>query len=235
MSNEKEKNYYVKKKRILMRQFDAATAIMKGILIEKFGEDKFEKLTTEARKDFETLLPQIPYIGGKDNRSTDTLINAAIFLSLMRLFEKEGLDFHEIGELTYNIFEAFFKVMPLTDDIFSKEYIDQVKERAKSSKSRKYTGDWVFDFVEGDGKTFTWGVDYSECGVHEFYKSQGFEHLMLIVYIADFAMAREYGYGLTRTQTIGNGAPLCDFRYIKDGTISRAWPPDNLLEFKKKL
>jgi len=234
MSNEKEKNYYIKKKRTLIRQFNAALTIVKNILIEYFGQVKFEEITTEARKDFEQLLPQIPYIGGKDNRITEELINSAILLPLLRIFEKEGLDFYEIGKLTYEIFEAFFKVIPPSDDIFSDDYINQEKERAKNSKLRKYPGDWVFDFVEGDGKTFTFGIDFYECGVYKFYKSQGLEHLMPIVCISDFAQARAYGYGLTRTQTIANGALLCDFRYIKGGSSPRAWPPDNLPEFKKK-
>ncbi len=234
MSNEKEKNYYIKKKRTLMRQFNAALTIVKDILIAKFSEEKFKEITTETRKDFKQLLPQIPYIGGKDNRITEELINSAILLPLLRIFEKEGLDFYEIGKLTYEIFEAFFKVIPPTDDIFSDKNINQEKEIAKNSKLRKYPGDWVFDYVEGDGKTFTFGIDFYECGVYKFYKSQGLEHLMPIVCISDFAQARAHGYGLTRTQTIANGASLCDFRYIKDGTIPRAWPPDNLPEFKKK-
>ncbi len=41
MVNEKEKEYYIKKKRILMRQFDAATTIAKNILSKYFGEAKF--------------------------------------------------------------------------------------------------------------------------------------------------------------------------------------------------
>ena len=120
-----------------MRQFDAATAIVKNILIEKFGETKFETLTAEARKDFEELLPQIPYVGGNDNRLTDSLINAVTLLPLLRLFEREGLEFHEIGDLTYRLFEAFYKVIPPAGDIFSKEYIDQEREQAKLSRARK--------------------------------------------------------------------------------------------------
>lgn len=235
MSSEKEKNYYyIKKKRTIMRTFDAATTIAKNVLIEHFGEAKSKEIISKARTDFENLLPQIPYIGGKDNRITDTLLNGAILLSLLRIFEKERLDFNAIGKLTYDIFEAFYKVIPPIADIFGEEYLNQEKERAKNSKTRKYLGDWVFDFVESDGKTFTFGIDYFECGVHKLFKSQGLEHLMPIVCIADFAQAQAYGYGLTRTQTIGNGAPLCDFRYIKNGSSPRAWPPDNLPEFINK-
>ncbi|MFX1446368.1 MAG: L-2-amino-thiazoline-4-carboxylic acid hydrolase [Promethearchaeota archaeon] len=234
MSNEKEKNYYVKKKRTLIRQFDAATAIVKDILIKEFGETKFKDLTAEARKEFEGLIPQIPYVGGKANKNTENLVNATILLPLLRIFEKEGMSFDEIGRLAYSLYEVFYKVIPQVDDLFSEEHISYEKVQAKDSKLRKYLGDWVFDFIDGDGKTFTWGVNYSECGVYKFYKSQGMEHLMPLVCIADYAMARAYGYGLKRTQTIGNGAPICDFRYVKDGTNPRAWPPDNLLEFRGK-
>ena len=235
MTMEKESNFYLKKKRILIRTFDAVITMAKQILINKFGEEKFIEISTSTPEQFEEMLSQIPYIGGNNNRNTNELINAAILLPLLQFFEKEGLDFREIGKITYELFEDFYKMMPPVDDIFSKEYFKREKERGKNSKLRKYQGDWVFDFVEGDGKTFTFGVDYTECGVFKLYKSQGAEHFMPIVCIADFARAREYGYGLKRTQTIGNGASICDFRYIKDGNTPRAWPPDNLEEFKKPL
>ena len=234
MAAEKEKNYYIKKKRMLMRQFNAALTIVNNILSDYFGEAKFKELSTKTREDFEQLLPQIPYVGGKDNHLTDTLISATILLPLLRIFEKEGLDFNEIGKLTYNLYEAFYTVIPPTVDMFSEETINQMKESAKISKLRKYPDDWVYDFVEGDGETFTWGIDFSECAVYKFYKSQGLEHLMPIMCIADFEDARVHGYGLTRTQNIGNGAPICDFRFNKEGTTPRAWPPDNLPEFKNK-
>lgn len=42
MAAEKEKNYYIKKKRMLMRQFNAALTIVKNILIDYFGETKLK-------------------------------------------------------------------------------------------------------------------------------------------------------------------------------------------------
>ena len=234
MSNEKEKNYYIKKKRILMRQFNVALTIVKDILIDQFGETKFNELSVEMRKDFESLIPQIPYVGGKENLSTQYLVASVLLMPLFRVFEREGLTFDEIGELSYTLFEAFYKVIPHTNDIFSEEFLNKRRKMAKNSKLRKYPGGWVFDFVEGDGKTFTYGTDYSECGIHKFYKSQGLEHLMPLLCISDFAMARAYGYGLKRTQTLAQGATSCDIRFIKGGNTPRGWPPENLPEFKEK-
>ncbi len=234
MTLEKESNFYLKKKRTLLRTFDAALTIVQKVLIECFGESKFNEISITTRNEFETVIPQIPYVGGNDNHLTDDLINAAILLPLLRFFEKEGLKFKEIGKLTYELFEAFYKVIPPADDIFTDEFLVKEKEHAKNSKIRKYPGDWVLDFVESDGKTFNFGIDYSECGVYKFYKNQGAEHLMPIICIADYAKAQAYGYGLKRTQTIGNGAPICDFRYTKDGFTPRAWPADKLKEFRRK-
>jgi hypothetical protein len=235
LSSENERNFYVKRKKLLLRQFNAALKFVRNKLVEQFGETKVKEIIPQAQEDFENLLPQIPYVGGKDNPLTDDMINSAILLPLLRIFEKEGLSLKEIGKLTYNLYEIFYKFIPLTDDIFSEEYIKQLKENAKKSKRGKYPDNWVWDFVEGDGKNFNYGVNYFECGVYKFYKSLGAEHFMPLVCIADFAQARTYGYGLKRTQTIGNGASFCDFRYIKDGITPQAWPPDNLTEFKLKL
>ena len=234
MTTEKVKGYYIKKKRILLRTFDAALTIGKNVLIAYFGESKYNEMSTTIRDEFEKLIPQIPYIGGDDNPGTEALINCIILLPLLQFFEEEGLDYYEIGKLIYDLHEVFYKVILPKDDIFSEEFIDYEKERAKNSKLRKYPDDWVFDFIKSDGKNFTYGMDYSECGVHKFYKAQGAERFMPLVCIVDLAQAQVYGYGLYRTQTIGNGAPLCDFRYVKNGNTPRAWPPDNLPEFKKK-
>ncbi|MFX0069499.1 MAG: L-2-amino-thiazoline-4-carboxylic acid hydrolase [Candidatus Hermodarchaeota archaeon] len=231
MLTEKEKNYYIKKKRALIRQFDAASTIVKDILINKLGEEKYNEIIPKARADFESLIPQIPYIGGKNNRSTDILVSSALVLPFFRALDQEGLTFDEIGEIVYNMFEVFFKVMPQTEDIFSEEYLNKLREGAKISKLRKYPGDWVYDFVEGDDVNFTWGTDFHECGVYKFYKRQGLENYMPIVCVSDFAMAQAYGYGLKRTQNIANGAPFCDFRFVKGGTSPRGWPLKNLPEF----
>jgi hypothetical protein len=230
--NAEKNDFYVKKKSLLMRTFDAMLLIAKKTLIDNFGELKYDEMVTTTRKEFETLIPQLPFIG-KDSRLTEPLINAAGLLPILRAIENEGLEYKDIGRITYELFEAFYKIIPQSFDIFSDDYLNEERINAEDSKSKKYPDSWVYDFIEGDGKTFTFGIDYAECGVYKFYRTQGAERFMPIVCIADFAQARAYGYGLSRTQTIGNGAEICDFRYLKDGKTPRAWPPDNLPEFKK--
>ena len=233
MSSQEEENYYINKKEIYLRQFDAALALSKPIFSDYFGKDRFKTISSKVKADFENLIPQIPYVGGDDNFLTESLVSSALLLPILRFFEEEGLNFDEISELTYKMFEIFYKFIPRANDTFSEEFINIVKEGAQKSKLKQYDGDWIYDFVDGEGEDFTYGVDYHECGVYKFYKVQGLEHLMPIVCVSDFAQARAYGYGLSRTQTIGNGASLCDFRYIKDGESPKGWPLQNLPEYKK--
>jgi hypothetical protein len=59
-------------------------------------------------------------------------------------------------------------------------------------------------------------IDVRGCRYAEFYKALGEPELgFLLVCSADFAMAEGFGsdIGLTRTQTIMQGASHCDFRY----------------------
>ena len=59
-------------------------------------------------------------------------------------------------------------------------------------------------------------IDVTGCRYAEFYKELGEPELgFLLVCSGDFAMAEGFGddVKLTRTQTIMQGAPHCDFRY----------------------
>lgn len=233
MTDESEKDYYLKKKGTMMRQFDVVMNLVKNGLIEKFNEGRFNEFALNSRKDFEMLIHQIPYIGGKTNRFTENLINATSMLALMTNLEKQGLEFHEIGELCYNLFETFFKVMP-SEDIFQEEYIHKFQEDAKDSMLRKYPEDWIYEFIKGDGKAYDYGIDFIECGIYHFFKKNNAEYLVPLMCIVDYVKARASGYELKRTQTIARGDPVCDFCFIKGGTSPRGWPLENLKELNMK-
>ncbi|MFX0139542.1 MAG: L-2-amino-thiazoline-4-carboxylic acid hydrolase, partial [Candidatus Hodarchaeota archaeon] len=189
----------------------------------------------EMRKEYETLIPQLPYVGGSKNIMSMYLIDSVSMLAVFRVLEKEGLKLHEIGKLCYEFYETMNERRPRPRaQIFNKDYINVIKVVAKESQLKRYPEDWVMEFVESDGKTFDYGFNFTECGVCKFFKQQRAEHYIPFICLADFAEARASGYGLKRTQTIGNGAPICDFRFSKNGNTPRGWPPDDLPEYKKK-
>jgi hypothetical protein len=234
-------DYYIKQKPKLMEQFDKFLRITKDILVEQYTDSKAENLINQIRDNYEEIIPEIPYIGGRKNVFTSILIDCVANIPIIRILEKERFTYREIGEFTYKFWELVNKIrkrklekqgLNPTDQYFNKAFVDYMKKSAERSQKKQFTYDFVWEFVEGDGIKFDYGYNYSECGIQKIFKKLGAEKYMPFVCLADFATANVYGFGFTRTQTLGNGAPLCDHRYKRDGETARGWPPDHLEEFK---
>ncbi|MHA1492171.1 MAG: L-2-amino-thiazoline-4-carboxylic acid hydrolase [Promethearchaeota archaeon] len=234
-------DYYVKMKPKMMAQFDKSLQITKDLLMKKFSESKTKEIIKQMKNEYEELFPEIPYIGGKKNPYTTMLVNSVADLAIMRILEKEGLTYHEIGEFIYESSEIVYKsrIRKLkktgqhpADQLFNKVYVNYVKTLTEKSQKKQYPYDWVWEFVEGDGKIFDYGFNISECGIHKVFKKLGAEKYVPFICLIDYATANMYGFGFTRTQNLGNGAPICDLRYIKNGTTPRGWPPNHLQEYK---
>jgi len=238
MNPEEGEKHYVSIKPKLMKNFDKASKFMKKVLKQRFDEAKTEELITKSRKEYENLILRIPYIGGKDNMHDFNLIGSAWMLALIRSLEKEGLSVRDIGKILYDIFTEYFEAMSgfmkwlFRTGFFSKNGVKKWIFHAEKSQNKVYPDDWVYEYVEGDGKTFDFGFNYTECGIYKFYKQQGAEKYIPYMCLGDYPMFRAMGIGLKRTQTIGNGEKYCDFRFKKGGTTPIGWPPDNLEEFK---
>ena len=238
------KDYYTKRKAKLLKDFDSILPMLQKILAAKFNDEKIDEIFNLMKQEYEDLIPEIPYIGGKKNFFTNYLIGGATILAIIRIIEKERFTLRDIGEFFYKLSDINneFRKKMMEDTgkdpsqyPFEKEYMDYMKFAAETSQKRKYPEDWVADYVEGDGKTFEWGFNVYECGIYKFFKKYGAEKYVPLICLSDFSEASIFGFGFSRTQTLGNGAPLCDHRYIKDFKTPPAWPPDKIQEFKIKL
>ena len=87
---------------------------------------------------------------------------------------------------------------------------------AIASAFRTYASDDALDYQVIEQSQDAFGLDVTRCRYAEFYKELGEPELgFLLVCTADFAVADGFDpdIKLTRTQTIMQGAPHCDFRY----------------------
>lgn len=227
-----------------MKDFDSILPILQRIFAKKLSDEKINELFNLMKPEYEDIIPEIPYIGGKKNFFTNYLIGGASVLAIIRILEKEGFTLWDIGEFLYNLSDINNKFrkkkMEETGNnpsqyLFEKEHMDYMKVLTEESHKREYPENWVADYIEGDGKTFEWGFNVYECGIHKFFKKYDAEKYVPFICLSDFSEANIFGFGFSRTQTLSNGAPLCDHRYIKNVETPRAWPPDNIKEFKFKL
>jgi hypothetical protein len=240
MEQNSGESYYLNMKPKLMKDFDKMSKLSGKVLGQYFDQSKVNQTLEESRREYEAFIPQLPYIGGKKNSWTFNLVGGAQMLAIIRPLEREGLSVHEIGNIMYETLEAYFESRPrivnwLTGKFMtSKFFRKKMKKKCADSQLRQYPGDWVAEFVEGEGDRFDFGLDMTECGICKFYKEQGAEEYVPYMCLGDYPQFRAFGIGLTRTQTIGNGAPKCDFRFKKGGKTPRGWPPEELEEFKGK-
>ncbi|MHA2123180.1 MAG: L-2-amino-thiazoline-4-carboxylic acid hydrolase, partial [Promethearchaeota archaeon] len=79
-----------------------------------------------------------------------------------------------------------------------------------------------------------WGFNFHQCGFHKVFKRLNEEKYVHLFCLADFSEANILGFGFSRTQTLGFGAPMCDHRYVKNYKTPLGWPPDDLPEFEKE-
>jgi hypothetical protein len=224
-----EANYVPQKSRLL-KDFDKMVARVKRVLISRYGQEQAKALIRESRREYEALIPQIPYIGEKSPMLI-FLLPTSRWLAVYRALQKRGATVEAAGRLIYEMSEAEFKAIPgLVRRVigylwFSPWLLGRIKKRAKESQERQYPGGYVLTYVEGDGQAFDYGIDYTECAGCKFLSAQDALELAPYVCAVDKVASEMLGWGLTRTMTIAEGFEKCDFRFKKGGETSVATRP----------
>lgn len=227
------KEYWEANKKKLMEDFDSIINPARDFIGEKLSLQETEAVAKEAKSNYETLLPQVPFIGGDDNQLTEVLYMSAAGLALYQAMEAHGQDVDETGRVMYRVMDKLFT---FNDPMMSahlrnptgKVEQDSYRVIEKWTAKSPYPGDWKMTFVEGDGVNFDFGVDYTECGVVKFFKANGAFDLAKYMCLGDFPISRSLGTGLVRTTTIGSGGPKCDFRFKAGRPIQMEWTPEFL-------
>ena len=202
-----------------------------GVLVTSYGEGFAASVAAETDRELERLIPEIPYIGGDENGLTENLNQTALALALHRAMMSHGKGVEETGSVLYRSVESMVGSYPrfFTRAIgflgLSPFQPEKIREAALESQKRRYPGDWVFQFVEGDGDDFDWGMDYTECGIVKFLGAQGADDLAPYLCLADFPMSDAFGLGLERNTTIAEGEERCDFRFKRGRETPQGWPP----------
>jgi hypothetical protein len=228
-----DKNLYISRSSKLLKSFDKALKPVRKVFVTNFGDELADRILKDARQEYEALIPELPY-WGKNNVMTGFLIGSSYFLAIYRVLKKHGKSAAEIGKVIYEMVEARLNRVPnpllrLYGRVkYGKSYRERLKKQAIISQKKQYPGDYVFTYIEGDGKEFDYGYDITECGVYKFLHSQHADELAPFLCLVDFPLSKAFGRGLVRNKTISEGAEKCDFRYKKGRDTKEGWPPSFL-------
>jgi hypothetical protein len=224
--------YYLAKREKILKDIDGTLKYIQQTCAEKYGAELANTLVTDARNRFDSMLSGLPYIGGDENGLTVNLYQGAASLAFYREMQNHQKTVEETGEILYYAISRLVRSDPLSgmDGRVSASEMAQSKfrEAARQSQKKTYPEDWVFEFVEGDGASFDYGVDYLECGICKYFKKQAAEELTPYLCLMDFPVSGAQNTGLVRTSTLAHGARCCDFRYKTGRPCQMEWTPDFL-------
>ncbi|TXT58913.1 MAG: hypothetical protein BAJALOKI2v1_280004 [Promethearchaeota archaeon] len=213
------------------------------VLSNYFETDKAKEIMSQNSIEYENIIPTIPYIGGKENGMTQYLLLPSPLISLVKILKKEGLKTRTIGKIMFECAEKLYENLPrpfkwfLRWKLCKKSNIKDNKEGAEWSQKRIYPMDWVYEFIEGEGEDFEYGIDMKECGLVKYWKKLGLEEFVPYLCLTDWALWRAIKVKTHRSQTLANGGEVCDYRFYKGkfDDCPKGWPPEYLLEWTGKF
>ena len=209
----------------ILKGYDQWEQTRKDFFAVHYGDRIAAEMITEMRKEYESLIPAIPYIG-ENNSRLNYLIPAVVQLahySALKKFEVTLKEFYILCMEPYRdyIYSSPERNRHVSGYLYCKSKLlrSMFKNNINQTQEHLYEGDWVGAFVEGDGVEFDWGIDYTECGICKFYQSQGETELLPWLCKTDFIQSKAYNTGYTRAKTLAAGDAVCDMRWQWDRAV----------------
>lgn len=207
--------------RAQLRDFDRTAALVRGFLAERFGAQTADSICCDARRQYESIIPQMPTIEGARARMLNSFLRiTAQEVAAYRAMKGHGLTPAQAWEFCQEAIrlrmESFprWKAWLLRKLMFSTLAKSVVRRRAQRGEQLRF-GDFEVRYVTGNGERFDFGVDYVSCGNLELVKKLGAEEFAPYVCMSDIPLSDGLGWGLIRTQTLADGCAHCDFRFKK--------------------
>jgi len=229
MDDRIDREYYTSRRSELLQAFDQDVGCWRSTLARRHGDEFANAIVRQSRDEFEALIGEIPYIGGDENHLTENLVESARCLALYRAMKARGKRVEETGRALYEAIEQSNSrptpPIPPGKRLSPEGLMRRRRERARRSQERRYPEDWVYEFVEGDGRTFDYGNDFTECAVQKFYRGKRADEFLPFFCFLDFPRSKAAGLGLTRTQTLAEGHEKCNHRFKAGRAAEEEWPP----------
>ncbi len=212
------KGYYFKKEKILLEDFIQTIEMLKNL--QDYNEVLTDSLQKQLILEYTRLIPEIPYFKGYRHRMfNNMLIITSQVLAVHNVFKKYDNKPDEVWEICHaalqlrlqQVSSIKISVMNIMwNTLFRAMMIRRAKRNVKET-----LGNFELEYIIGDGNDYDYGINYTKCGHHKFLKEHNAMEILPYVCLADISLSDAFGWGLIRTQTIGDGCSYCDFRFKK--------------------
>jgi hypothetical protein len=202
----------------MRHRLDLADAMLR----ERAHLSNIEGIRQEVMDEFETVLVQMPYVGGAASRMSDFFMRLMGFMAISRVLRRHGVSPPDIGDIERQTYKAQLLTLPEAErmasgrQFMSSENQALLRKQATNSHQKEFPEDFVYDFVEpGPGDKFEFGINYKACGFCKFAARHGDQEIVTNICGLDFDAYAARGIHLERTQTLAGGASHCDFRFSR--------------------
>jgi len=236
----KASNYYLNQIDKYWKQLGRLFKSSERILPKYLDSELVGKVSDETYSEFKIVLAELPFIGGDENMLTFVFVSSAAALAYIRVLERYELPVDKIGVILNEVYADVYISLPgfvkwlLRKSEFSSRHCNELKAFAQESQLRKFTDNWVMEFVEGDGNDYDYGCNYTECAVLKFYRKMGAEKYMPYVCVMDLTFSNILGTGLHRTTTLNYGGECCDFQLKQNRPSMPGIPLEELPEYRNR-
>ena len=229
----------------VMERVKYSSETMREVISRYYNQEETDRIINKSLEEVEKFIPVLPYLGEKENPFVGDFFDSLLHLGLYNVLVKEGSTARDVGKFVYEFMElrttrrvssmSRFKEFLHTRKVFSSENRERFSGILDAMNEKKYENNWIMEFVDGDKKTFNWGINAHQCAIHKFYLENGGEELAPYICLQDYAMHQPFKKkGFRRSQTLAGGGEYCDFRLKKGKSTPRGWPPETLEEWKNQ-
>lgn len=178
-------------------------------------KDDAKVIMVKGKQEYRKIIERTDGIGGiKKNPMTLILINGSMLIAVYKV-SKGSITADQMGQIYMNALSGNAIVRKFSKkDCFNADWQKKRNEIAVESQKRKFSNDWVSEFLPGRDVN-EYGINFYECGICKLCKQEYCFELASQICKYDYAMAEAMGAELIRTKTIADGYNICDFFYRK--------------------
>ncbi|NPC93888.1 hypothetical protein HOO54_17115 [Bacillus sp. WMMC1349] len=222
----------------LMKSFDKYFNLAEQRLQNKYGKTEARNITAQVRNEFETLIPRIPYIGGRKNMFTPVMIINGWIIALYRVIKAKGGTVEDVIQISHEASDDFFKSLSpwvakiIGQLVFTKLSIHYMQKQAKRSQKKIYTEDFVYTCsINQKAHETEVELEFTECAVQKYYEAEGAEELKPYCNFFDPIYSKRFGMGVQAEHTFGLGCETCKLNY---NNRRETKTPANLVDIIKR-
>ncbi|EYE87401.1 hypothetical protein Q428_13505 [Fervidicella metallireducens AeB] len=166
------KSFFESKSKLL-NIYDRISKRIEGKLCERYSREFIKDLLSETRKEFEMVIPTMPYIGD-DDVIKNNLIISAIYISAYRTLKKQGYRVEEASRIMFEATKIYIESYPkIIKRVAGKLVLSQLqmadmKRSFKKTAAKKISRLWSGEFDVKSESNHDFVKDTKECVILKF-------------------------------------------------------------------